>query len=161
MQSFHLDEVALVILNLSPHSGNVVAGWIFQLVSYLRRIRGCWALSSCESCLSSQWKIWKGLSSVWEGWTLGSETWQGGTAFSKPHFTRYPELVCVLELDRDYNVVSCCCFYKEKSIILSQRRHSLCFIYDDRFGGRGEFRWLLAVVPRSKTTQRGGQKPWT
>lgn len=46
--------------------------WVSELVSYPRRIRGCWPPSSCGSCLSSQLKIWSGRFSVWEGWTLGS-----------------------------------------------------------------------------------------
>lgn len=59
-----------------PSSLNLTC-WVFTPVSYLRRTPGCWAPSSCGSCLSSRWQIWGGSSSVGEGWTPGSGTLRG------------------------------------------------------------------------------------
>lgn len=121
--------------------------WVFEMLSYPRRIRGCRSLSSCGSCLSSQWKILKGLFSVWEGWTPGS-----GSLRRKRQRFNY---CMVLTVQGQFAYL-----IGYDAIILSQSRHRLGFIYYDGFGRRCELRGLLAVTPRSTVIYRRGQEPW-
>lgn len=141
------------------HSYNVCKGavfsWLWDILQweyrkfegffYLRRIQGCWALSSCESYLSSQWKTLKGLSSVWEGWTLGSETFR----------MRDSDIKNTGHLNR-----TCSSGYQTGNrILLPQRCCGPCFIYNNRFGWRDEFWRLLGVTARRLTTLGRRQKP--
>ena len=71
--------------------------------------------------------------------------------FKQSYFACYAVLVCVL-MSVDSVLIT--------PIIPSQRCHSLCFIYDDRFRWRSEFWRLFAAAPHSKTTHRRGQEPW-
>lgn len=119
---------------------------VFTPVSYLRRTPECWAPSSCGSCLSSRWKIWGGLSSVWEGWTLGSGTLQGRKYM---YHTLWTVRAQIRVWGRSW-----------WQVVLSQRRRSLCLLYDDGLGRRGKFGGLPAATPRGMTTERRGQEPW-
>lgn len=124
-----------------PSSLNLTC-WLFTPVSYLRRTPGCWAPSSCGSCLSSRWKTWGGSSSVWEGWTPDSGTWQG----RKHHVS--------------HNLNRSCADVRVRQVVLSQGRRSLCLLYDDGLGRGGKFGGLSAATRRGMTTERRGQEPW-